>query len=722
MRALFIIVFRALLRLFYRVEVQGLEYLQLAGPRTLIIANHTSFLDGLLLTVFLPRRFSFAIHTRIVNRWFMRPFRPLVTLFVMDPTNPFSLKSLINYMKEDHSVVLFPEGRITVTGSLMKIYHGPGLVADKVDADVLPVRIDGAQYSTFSRLRKRIRVRWFPRITLTILPPRKIKAPADVRGRARRIYAGEQLTDIMTGMMFATSHYRCSVFESLLDARRIHGGSHLIAEDIERIPISYRKLIQRSFILADALCAQTRRGENIGVLLPNTTPTLIALFALQIYHRIPAMLNFAGGANNLLSACRTAGIRTVYTSRQFVEYARLQTVMEKLAQQVSVIYLEDVVDGLKLRHKLRGSIAAWFPQAAYRGRAGNVQPDDPAVVLFTSGSEGEPKGVVLSHSNLLANCAQVATRTDFSSRDVVLNAMPMFHAFGLNAGAILPVISGVRVFFYPNPLHYRIIPEIAYDINATILFGTNTFLAGYARYAHPYDFYSVRYVFAGAEKLQETTRRLWNERFGVRIFEGYGTTETSPVIAMNTAMDNRPGTVGRLMPGMDYQLEPVAGVERGGQLWVSGPNVMLGYLRPEQPGVLQPPATAAGKGWYDTGDIVSLDERGFMSVVDRARRFAKIAGEMVSLAQAEEFVSRVWPLQLHAVIRVPDERRGEQLVLFTTRREPQRRELLDSAREQGLDEKLVPRRLIAVPKLPRLGSGKIDYLQLQQQLSEQPED
>ena len=715
MRKILKIVFRLLLRLLYRVEVNGLENFQRTGRRTLIVANHTSFLDALLLVVFLPGDFSFAIHTRIVNLWFVRPFRPLVKLFVMDPTNPFSLKSLIKYMKEDNSVVLFPEGRITVTGALMKIYHGPGLVADRVDADVLPVRVGGALYSPFSRLRKRARIRWFPKITLTVLPPRKIKAPPDYRGRARRKYAGEQLTDIMTEMMFATSHYRCSLFEALLDARRIHGSKHVIAEDIERNPINYRQLLTRSFILADLVGGQTARKETVGIMLPNTASTLIAFFALQIYQRIPAMLNFSGGSRNLLAACRTARINTVYTSRRFIEYARLQGVVDKLSGQVKIIYLEDVVSGIRLRHKLRGMLGGWFSLMAYRGRAGVVDADDPAVVLFTSGTEGEPKGVVLSHANLLSNCWQVTSRTDFSSRDIVLNAMPMFHAFGLNAGAILPVISGVRVFFYPSPLHYRIIPEIAYDINATILFGTNTFLAGYARFAHPYDFYSLRYVFAGAEKLQDSTRRLWNERFGIRIFEGYGVTEASPVVAMNTAMENRPGTVGRLVPGMEYQLQAVEGLDEGGRLWLKGPNIMLGYLRSQHSGEVRFPESAMGPGWYDTGDIVTLDERGFVTVLDRARRFAKIGGEMVSLAQAEEFVCTIWPQQTHAVISVPDKRRGERLVLFTTKPEPERRELMEQAREQGTAELLVPKIVIHMPKLPRLGSGKIDYQQLQEQ-------
>jgi acyl-[acyl-carrier-protein]-phospholipid O-acyltransferase/long-chain-fatty-acid--[acyl-carrier-protein] ligase len=328
--------------------------------------------------------------------------------------------------------------------------------------------------------------------------------------------------------------------------------------------------------------------------------------------------------------------------------------------------------------------------------------------LFTSGSEGAPKGVVLSHSNVLANREQVAARIDFGAQDIILNALPMFHSFGLTGGTLLPVLSGMRTFFYPSPLHYRIVPEIAYDVSASILFGTNTFLAGYARFAHPYDFYSVRYVFAGAEKLKDETRRVYSDKFGVQVFEGYGATETSPGIAINTPIDSKPGTVGRFLPGIEYALDPVPGVE-GGRLSVSGPNVMLGYLKHDHPGVIQPPATERGPGWYDTGDIVTVDADGFVTIQGRAKRFAKIGGEMVSLTAVEELATRAWPDLQHAVLSVPDAQKGEQLVLVTTKPEAVRADLSARARADGMSELHVPKKILTVPKMPLLGSGKTDY-------------
>jgi acyl-[acyl-carrier-protein]-phospholipid O-acyltransferase/long-chain-fatty-acid--[acyl-carrier-protein] ligase len=326
-------------------------------------------------------------------------------------------------------------------------------------------------------------------------------------------------------------------------------------------------------------------------------------------------------------------------------------------------------------------------------------------VLFTSGSEGTPKGVVLSHRNILANCQQLAARVDFNPSDIVFNALPMFHSFGLTGGTILPLISGVKIFLYPSPLHYRIVPELAYDTNATILFGTDTFLTGYARAGHPYDFYSVRYVFAGAERVREETRRAWTERFGLRILEGYGATETAPVLATNTPMHFKPGTVGRLLPGIEARIEPVEGIPDGGRLVVSGPNVMLGYLREGSPGVLEPPEG----GWYDTGDIVSLDAEGFVTIKGRAKRFAKIAGEMISLAAVEAQAARLWPDYRHATLAFPDPRKGEQVVLLTENPAGTAEILLADAHAHGIAEVLVPRTVIPVREVPLMGTGKVDY-------------
>jgi len=694
-----------LLTLLYKVEVTGLENYHNAGKRVLIVANHSSFLDPLLLGVFLPDRVTFAINTYIARALWIKPFLMLCGVFPMDPTNPLSSKSLIAYLKKDQKAVIFPEGRITVTGSLMKIYDGTGLAAVKSEAAILPISIDGTQYTPFSRMRGLVRLRWFPKIKLNILPAVKISPPPGIPARERRKYAGRVLADLMTEMIFETSDYHRTIFSALLDARRIHGGRHVVLEDIKRKPLHYNALITKALALANAFDTFTLGGEFVGVLLPNSTVTVAIMLGLQATGRVPAMLNYTAGSKGMLSACHTAKIKTVLTSRQFVELADLGEPVELLKRDVEVKYLEDISQGISKFAALN----AWLRcrTANYWYQRVDQQSNKPAVVLFTSGSEGLPKGVVLSHSNLLANRAQLAARVDFSAQDIILNILPLFHSFGLTAGMLLPLLSGMRTFLYPSPLRYRVVPEISYEINATILFGTNTFLSGYAKHAHPYDFYSIRYVFAGAEKLQEDTRQVWSTKFGIRIFEGYGATETSPVLAANTPMDNQPGAVGRLLPGISYQLEPVPGVKTGAKLHVSGPNIMLGYLLSDKPGELVPPVSKFGDGWYDTGDIVDVDESGFVTIQGRAKRFAKVGGEMVSLAAAEKFAARVWPQGQHAVVAVADPKKGEQLILVTDVAGANRKEMLKNAK--GIGEINLPKQIVAIGKIPLMGSGKIDY-------------
>jgi acyl-[acyl-carrier-protein]-phospholipid O-acyltransferase/long-chain-fatty-acid--[acyl-carrier-protein] ligase len=698
-------ILRWLLILLYRIDVTGLDNYEKAGKRVLIIANHTSYLDPLLLGVFLPDDITFAINTQVSQRWWLRPFLRLSQVFPMDPTHPLSLKDLIHHLQNDIKTVIFPEGRITVTGSLMKVYDGTGMVADKSEAVILPVRIAGAQYTHFSKLHRIVRLRLFPKITIQILPPSHISAPQNLKGKNRRIYCGHHLADIMTKMMFTTSPYRQTIFKSLLEAREIHGGKHAIIEDLESIPLSYNSLIMRSIVLGNELKGITESGEHVGVFLPNSTKTLITILGLQLHSRVPAMLNYSIGSAAMLSACQTALVKTVLTSRRFIDLGKLNEEAEQLSKQCVLVYLEDLTKNISALDKFTAMIKGrtadfWYEYEQY-------SPDSPAVVLFTSGSEGAPKGVVLSHANILGNLKQLEACISFNARDIVLNFLPMFHSFGFTVGTILPIISGMKAFFYPTPLHYGVIPEIAYEIDATIMFGTNTFLAAYAKKAHPYDFYNMRYVVAGAEKLQESTRQVWADKFGIRILEGYGATETAPVTSVNTPVYYKAGTVGRFMPAMDYKLEPVAGINDAGQLHVSGPNIMLGYLLADNPGKLVPPESIYGKGWYNTGDIVHVDDEGFISIRGRSKRFAKVSGEMVSLTAVEQLAINAWPNAHHAAIGLPDARKGEQVILVTTQKQATVSDLM--AASPGVATISLPKKILIVDAIPLMATGKINY-------------
>ncbi|MGB7101322.1 MAG: AMP-binding protein, partial [Xanthobacteraceae bacterium] len=423
--------------------------------------------------------------------------------------------------------------------------------------------------------------------------------------------------------------------------------------------------------------------------------------------RVPAMINFTSGAANILGACRAAQIDTILTAHAFVEKARLEKLIAAIEKNVRIVYLEDVRKTVSFGDKLRGAFRAKKPLVARK-------PDDWCVILFTSGTEGVPKGVVLSHRNVLSNVAQAEARIDFGREDKLFMALPSFHSFGFMGGIVLPLISGVPTYFYPSPLHYRTVPELVYGICATYMFGTDTFLAGYARMANSYDFRSLRYIVAGAEPIKEATRRIYLEKFGMRILEGYGVTETSPVLALNTPMFNKFGTVGKLLPGMQARLEKVEGVEGGGRLFVKGPNVMLGYLRADNPGVLEPPP----EGWYDTGDIVSIDEQGYIAIKGRAKRFAKIGGEMISLAAVETLATELWPNYNSAVVAVPDDRKGERLILVTDKHSATRSDFQAYARSKHASELMSPAQVIILDKLPLLGSGKPDLQALQKLVRE----
>ncbi len=707
-------IIRIILTQIYDVDVKGLENYQLNGEPYIIVANHTSFLDAALIYAFLPHNLTFAINTQVAKTWYAMILKRFISVFAMDPGNPLSLRTLIKRVEAGETVVIFPEGRITVTGALMKIYQGPGLVALKSSAKVLPINIYGAQYTTFSRLRGLVRLRWFPKITITVLPATQLEVNENYRGRKRRETAGKVLSDLMTDMMFKTSHYYTSLFDKLLDARKVYGGDHVIIEDTQRKPLNYTQVITKSIVLGKALTKHSHRDEYVGVLMPGALSTVVTFWALHAYGRVPAMLNFTAGPSGIVSACQTAQLKTVVTARAFIIKAKLGNVITALENHVNIVYLEDIAGAISLAAKLRGWVIGHFDFGLkVRHKKHGVSPDAPAVVLFTSGSEGVPKAVLLSHVNLLANMHQLSARVDFSAQDVVLNVLPLFHSFGLTAATLLPMSFGIKTFFYPSPLHYRIIPEISYEIGATIMFGTNTFLAGYAKHAHPYDFYSIRYVFAGAEKLQEKVRKSWEEKFGVRIFEGYGATETSPVLTGNTPMGHKPGTVGRFFPGIKYHLDEVPGMKGGKRLQVKGPNIMLGYFYHDNPGTLVPPKTELGDGWYDTGDIVDIDDEGFVKISGRAKRFAKVGGEMVSLTAVESLANLVWPNAMNAAVAVPDEKKGEQIILLTTEEIAERSQLVERSKKEGLSELAVPRKIMNIINLPVLGTGKVDYVSIQ---------
>ncbi len=757
--AFFRILFTLIYDIFYRVEVKGLENFHNAGKRVVIVANHLSYIDPAIIATYIPETLIFPINSTIRKLWYIKPFLHMVRILPIDQSNAMALKTLINELKTNRKVAIFPEGRISTTGALMKVYQGAGLIAEKADAVILPVRIDGTQYTHFSKLQG-IRKQLFPKITLTILPAVKVSAPEALSNKHKRDYMEKVLHKLMVDSAFQSADYHKPVFQSIIDSVMRYGYSRAVLQDFDQC-LSYRSLLIRSFVLAEIIAKNTDYKERVGVMLPTSIGGIISICAMQAIGRVPAMLNFTSGASNVLSACNSSGVKLLYTSTKFIKTAHLESIIEFLeAGGIKIIYLEQLKPLITAKLKIKALIGSFFAQSYYDSlrlkymKAKNpdapayytkapAEPYDTAVntfrdvisapqsteqemqeeandiafIIFTSGTEGKPKAVALSHANLQANVAQLMAKVDLTPNDVTLNALPIFHGFGL-IGTLLPMLNGIRTFVYPSPLHYHIIPEIIYDFSVTVMFSTSTFLYGYGSEAHKYDLHSLRYVFAGAEKLRPETRQLWIDKFGIRILEGYGVTEASPVVAVNTTIDNSEGSVGQLLPGMEYVVKPVDGISDGGCLYIKGPNIMLGYVDPNDPcAVNQPVVENLGYGWYNTGDIVTVNEEGYIKIIGRIKRFAKLAGEMISLPVIEDLVYKLDSKNAHAAINISDARKGERIILFTTSAEINYAMLVKHIKESGYSELYVPKTIIKLDEIPIMANGKVDY----QKLSKMPE-
>jgi len=631
-----------------------------------------------------------------LDRAILKPFLPAQT-FHVETQGEDAVSQAMTLFKSvisGHGIAcLYLPPQVEASPETMQLLAEIGAIAREASARIVPIFVRGTRFSLFSQWRKIQAPRsLLPQVAIAAAPEFQLSGTGGQ-------HLADQLLDGAANAKFRSANVRQTLFEALVASAKLYGPSRLILEDALGAKLSYRKLLVGVRVLARRLVAMSKRGEAIGILLPNSTGVVVTMFAVASAGRVAAMLNYTAGPAAIVSALRTGNISTVLTSKGFIEKADLGSLIEKMkASGARIVHVEELRDSIGFMEKF-GALLMW------RRPVARSRPNDPAIVLFTSGSEGTPKGVVLSAESLIANAAQVDCRIDFSSEDTLFNVLPLFHSFGLLGGAFLPLYYGVRLFLYPSPLHYKLIPSLARKVQPTFMFGTDTFLNGYARAAKDGDFESLRMIVAGAEAVKPETRKMYRERFDALVVEGYGMTEASPVVAVNSSTFSRDGSVGRLLTGMEMRIEPVEGIAEGGRLSISGPNLMLGYLLDDKPSVVQP---LAGK-WHDTGDIVSIDARGFISIKGRAKRFAKIAGEMISLGAVEMMVKQLWPEADHAAIAVPDKRRGERIVLVTTQSPARKDELIAYSKRFGATEMMIPDDIVNVPEIPVMGSGKVDY-------------
>ncbi len=702
--------FRAYFTWVHRIKVEGLERVPARFNKLIVIANHASYLDGLIIWTYLPLSLRIVVDRKIAANPWLAPFLKNRYIVAVDFMNPYAVKEIVHMVDSGLPLLVFPEGRRTSTGHLMKIYDGAGFIASRTGAPILPVYLRNTHNTFFARKHKGRRIfapivatvgEMRPAMRLEQLPNTKRKGAA-----TKKIYA--MLCDL-----YLEAHNKPSTLgrEFVRICRR--SGGRMLFSDSTGGKMTHRKALLGALALGRHLSRAA--SGNIGIMLPNLSVTALIFVALQMFRKAPAFLNYSGGSRSISFAMELADIGTVITSRRFLERIRLS---RAVFEGKKCIFVEDLKGEISFGDKLFAFFRALFPGPFMRMASGEEK--ETAVVLFTSGSEGVPKGVCLSHENILTNVYQGLSKVDVTPEDRFLTVLPMFHSFGLTVGTIIPIFAGASIFFHVSPLQYRIVPELAYDKECTVLLATNTFLAGYGRRADPYDFRSMRYIFCGGEALADPVFEYYSRTFGVRIMSGYGATECAPIVSINSALQYEHGTVGAVLPGIQHRVVPVEGVDdRGGtvgRLLVRGKNVMKGYLKND----------AANRellengGWYDTGDIVEITEQWSLRIVGRLKRFAKISGEMVSVAAVEDVLSREGAGRTDvAVMAVSDEKRGESLIVVTNNTAMDQRGVRETLKKNGFSDLVTPREVRFMKDIPKLGTGKIDYVRLKEMMGRQ---
>jgi acyl-[acyl-carrier-protein]-phospholipid O-acyltransferase/long-chain-fatty-acid--[acyl-carrier-protein] ligase len=704
------LILKAYFRTVHRISLDGMDRVPAVPDKLIVIANHASYLDGLIVWAFIRLPFRIIVDRTMASKSLMRPFLNNRYTVPIDFMNPYAMKDVVRMVNEGMPLLIFPEGRRTSTGNIMKIYDGAGFIALKTGASILPIYLKNTYETFFSRPHKGRRI--FAPISMTV---GAIRPPIRLDHLSSNKKKKETATAMIYGMLcdlYVEVRNRPSTLgREFVRICRKNGGRSAF-DDSTGTRISYRKALIGAIAVGRFVLQNARGGT--GILLPNLSMTAVVFMGLQIYRKTTVMLNYSAGPRALGLALQLANIGTIVTSRQFLEKIKLPP---DVFDGMKMIYLEDLKAGsIGPGARLHAILTAIVP-----GRLAKMKTDEEketAVILFTSGSEGVPKGVCLSHENIITNVYQGLSQVDVTPEDQFLNVLPLFHSFGLTVGTIIPLFAGAKTFFHMSPLQYRIVPELAYDRECTVLLATNTFLFGYGRRGNPYDFRSVRYIFCGGEALTEAVFDLCAKRFGIRAMSGYGTTECAPMVSINNALHYEHGTTGAILPGIDYKLAKVEGIDDKdgtiGRLLVRGKNVMKGYLGSDTGTLI---LSVDSDGFYDTGDVVEITAQGSLRIIGRVKRFAKVSGEMISLSAVEDALARTIDRRKDvAVIAVDDDKKGEALIVVTNAPDLDRMQVRGILKNEGFSELASPKNVLFLKEIPKLGTGKTDYGKIKEEL------
>jgi len=707
----------------YRLDLKGQENIPARGG-VLLTPNHSSWVDAVLLIAATDRPIRFLMFRGVYEHPLLKPFVKILKFIpIASDQGPremiHSLREASEALRNGEVVCIFPEGEITRIGQMLPFRRGFERIVKGIDVPIVPVNIDGIWGSIFSFSGGHFLWKW----------PRRIPYPV-------RLTFGKPLpsTSTATDVRQAVQELGVDAFErrrrymqplsrSFMRAAR-RDPRHFAMADGRTPKLSFGDSLIQTVFLARRLRPLWKDQKMVGVLLPPSIPGALVNWAALLLGKVPINLNYTSSRESMASCASQCGLTTVVTSRLFLEKIKLEPPGE-------LIYAEDLAESPRLGEKLAALLSAkLFPARLLELFLGVSRPpslDDIATVIFSSGSTGEPKGVVLSHFNLASNVEQIEQVFHLHDGDRILGILPFFHSFGFTGTLCLPPLTGIGVVFHASPLDAQVIGALVSKYSVSMLLSTPTFLNSYARRCPPEAFGSLRIVMAGAEKLPERIAQSFEDHFGIRPLEGYGCTECSPVVAVNTydfraayfrQVGAKRGTIGHPLPGIGVRIiDPESGetlpVDKPGLLLVRGPNIMVGYLnRPDKT------ADALKDGWYNTGDVGTVDEDGFLRITDRLSRFSKIGGEMVPHIKVEEKLHELLQAdgQVLAITAIPDDKRGERLIVVHTLSEEVLRDCVERLAKSDLPAlwKPKPDQFLRVEQLPYLGTGKLDLRKLRE--------